>query len=624
MSTLEDALLRGFSFFTRGQLANARRVTAPFLTRHRNDPRLAALEGQVLLAQGEASAAVGFLRTALAAAPGHAQLTFKLALALVQSGASDEAQRIARLGQTADLRRIVAFIDQQKGDIPAAIVGYRSVVEIAPADHSSWHILALLHHRSHQMPGAREAIARAVALQPGQAKYRLVEAAIFADMGLFAERHQALVEGVTSNPDDASLWSELSIAAAAIDMFEMAQNAFEKAVTINPRLASAYRERAMVLDRLGRLDEWQALLDRARRAGVDEQDLAFPEALLFLRTRQPERADAVARTITAGVNEARLAQLRGDVADALGRYAEAFGAYVEMNRASAAEPLSAWARAMNYTGEVAATVDRLERDGSRWETVNVEQNPPEPVFVLGFPRSGTTLLDTLLRNLPSLAVFEEPPMLEHAALLLTRDDFARPRRATIEAARDAYFQCLQTFAPETVIAHRTIVDKFPLHLTRVSTIHRLFPGARIVFVERHPCDVILSCFFARFQNNKAMVVFQDLHETARLYDLAMRAWTLSEQAFDLNVHRLRYERLVTDKEKAMRGVLDFLGLDWNARVLDNERSAADRGLIATASFAQVTLPVHSRSVARWRHYEEYLRPILPILKPWIERMGYDG
>jgi hypothetical protein len=160
-------------------------------------------------------------------------------------------------------------------------------------------------------------------------------------------------------------------------------------------------------------------------------------------------------------------------------------------------------------------------------------------------------------------------------------------------------------------------------MARMPVIHRIFPDAKIVFVERHPCDAVLSCFMSNFALSPAMRSFTSLEESALLYDAVFEAWTRAEALLPLDVHRIRYERMVEDLEGEMRALLSWLGLDWDSRVLDNRASAARREHIATASYAQVTEPIYQRSAGRWRRYREEMAPVLPILAPWAERLGYE-
>jgi hypothetical protein len=134
---------------------------------------------------------------------------------------------------------------------------------------------------------------------------------------------------------------------------------------------------------------------------------------------------------------------------------------------------------------------------------------------------------------------------------------------------------------------------------------------------------VLSCFMSNFQLNHAMRSFVDLEEAARTYDAVLESWTRATALFPVEVHRIRYERMVEDLAAEMRPLLGFLGLDWDPGVLDNRASAARREHIRTASYSQVTEPIYRRSSGRWRRYRRQMAPVLAILAPWAERMGYE-
>jgi len=225
-------------------------------------------------------------------------------------------------------------------------------------------------------------------------------------------------------------------------------------------------------------------------------------------------------------------------------------------------------------------------------------------------------------NMPQLHVLEEQPVLFEVEQML--GDEARLATLTggeANALRRRYFEALADIQPAP--DGTTVVDKFPLHMAKMGLIHRLFPEAKIIFVERHPCDAVLSCFMSNFQLNLAMRSFTEIEEAARTYDAVFDNWTRATELLPVDVHRVRYERMVEDLEAEMRPLLDFLGLPWDPRVLDNTGSAARREHIRTASYAQVTEPIYRRSSGRWQRYRAQLEPVLPILAPWADRMGYE-
>jgi len=159
-------------------------------------------------------------------------------------------------------------------------------------------------------------------------------------------------------------------------------------------------------------------------------------------------------------------------------------------------------------------------------------------------------------------------------------------------------------------------------MVRMGIIHRIFPDAKVIFAERHPCDCVLSAFMSNFELNRAMLSFTTLEGAANVYDLASTAWTRAESNLTIDVYRIRYERMVEDLESEMRRLLGFLAIPWNDAVLDNRKSAAQRGHIRTASYSQVTEPIYKRSAGRWERYRRQMEPVLPILAPWAKKMGY--
>jgi hypothetical protein len=187
---------------------------------------------------------------------------------------------------------------------------------------------------------------------------------------------------------------------------------------------------------------------------------------------------------------------------------------------------------------------------------------------------------------------------------------------TLKEARAIYFDRLAEHVGPDFAG--LAIDKFPLDMASAPLIQAMFPGAPIVFVQRHPCDVVLSGFMQSF----GLVNFSGIADAADYYDALMRIWTASRETMGLSVHDVVYEELVSDPEAVLRPLIAFLGLDWDARILDHRRTARERGTIQTPSYDQVTEPVTTSASGRWKRYRKQLEPILPILLPWAEQLGY--
>jgi hypothetical protein len=321
------------------------------------------------------------------------------------------------------------------------------------------------------------------------------------------------------------------------------------------------------------------------------------------------------------VDPALRAELIGHSRDRLGDSAGAWNAFLDMNREDSKAITNAPERASRYRDELAKLTSTLtDTWAKRWTLARKPKRPP--AFLIGFPRSGTTLVDTFLMGNPGVRVSEENPMLQSVSKAAgPLDQLPELDESVVERLRRHYFDEAAKLVPD--IGNGRLVDKFPFGLVATPYIHRLFEGAPIIFAERHPCDVVLSCFLSRFEPTGASAAFVDLVDTARLYDGMMRFWSRCQELLPLNIHRVRYERLVEDASGELGPLARFLDLEWTDSMTDNCGTAEKRGFIKTPSYAQVAEPVYSRSVGRWQRYRTQMGEAIDILAPWADRLGYD-
>ena len=145
----------------------------------------------------------------------------------------------------------------------------------------------------------------------------------------------------------------------------------------------------------------------------------------------------------------------------------------------------------------------------------------------------------------------------------------------------------------------------------------------VISIYRHPLDVLLSCYLTNFRVNNAMANFLDLEDAATLYDQTFTHWEKAQAVFDLPVKTVVYERLVEDTTRELRPLFDWLGLDWPGDDLDHRDAARARGVVHTASYAQVTEPIYTRARGRWLGYRQHLAPVIETMRPWVEKFAYS-
>ena len=447
---------------------------------------------------------------------------------------------------------------------------------------------------------------RWIEASPPDAFNRVVVARLLANLG---RRDEA----------DAQL-NEASLVATGKEWAGDPKGLLDIAVASGKVDADLLREIGGALERMSRMDLLGDLFDAAEAKGIERERLGYPAAAVALRGGDSAEAKRLLSAEGPEVDPLRWHWMMARVADSLGDSAAAFAEAEAMNRSvegydqwrRTAQSQLAWVRGLSdmMTPDWAGKLERLSKS-----------ERPAPVSLVGFPRSGTTLLDTFLMGHPGVTVLEEVEFIEPVELVLGKIPTLPDRsREELARAREAYLQEMDKHLPAG--AGTVVIDKLPLKLLAIPYLHAMFPDLRIVFAQRHPCDCVLSCFMQAFALNNAMACFLDIVDAAQYYDAVLTFWTRARETLDLNVQTVSYEHVVSDPESALRPVIDFIGLDWKDSLLDHRATARARGAISTPSFDQVVQPISDKAVGRWRSYREQLEPALPILLPWAERLGY--
>lgn len=581
-------------------------------------PGLLGITALALLQLDRKLDAIPVLRRQLEVSPDDKAARFNLATVLTATGATAAARELVTDHDGhPGLARIAGYLLQEDGDFAGAASAYRAAVTAAPQDWESWNNLGNCSVALEQRKDAVVAFENAInaAPFPGVPEVFLNLGRALSAVEDRDARLRSADEAARRFPGHLGVLVELGLAQAAAGHRDRAEQTLRKAAMLEDHFGEAHLELGLLLENDNRLDELDQHIATCEDNFGPVAELAFLKAWSLRRRERFAEAREEAERIPDTINPIRTAQLRAEIAERLGDPVEAFRQFERMNQESRlAYPLPP---GLNYR-------ETIERQTAQMRSAlpaiaPAPDGPDDPVFIVGSPRSGTTLLDTLLSALPELQIFEEQGMLTMTETafpgLVTEQDAEQ-----VAKARRFYFDAAEGL--EGPLHGRRLVDKMPLHLTHLPTIQRLFPNAAIVLVERHPCDAVLSCFMANFAPNFAMQSFTDLIEAARTYDAIFTNFERACALTPLKIHRVRYERMTADLEAEMRPLLAFLGLPWRDEVLDNQASAARRGAVRTASYAQIGQPLYQRAVGRWRSYQKELAPVMPILQPWIERLGY--
>ncbi len=284
------------------------------------------------------------------------------------------------------------------------------------------------------------------------------------------------------------------------------------------------------------------------------------------------------------------------------------------------EPGAAWLP--HAADRVAAADYRI------WPALQTPDANQSPVFVVGFPRSGTTLLEQMLDAHPRLQSMDERPFLNRLAARLADvgvevpGGLQRLNQRDCDELRKGYV--LMACGKVARSWDTRLVDKNPLNMSWLPLLHRMFPQAKIVLAVRHPCDVILSCFLQDFRAAPLVAACRSLDHLAHAYVAAMENWLHHASLFRADVMVSRYEDLVADPPSHAGRIAAFLGLDDAAAMLQFAARAREKGYIRTPSYSKVVEPIGRQAVDHWQRYREYIEPVLPILKPMLDHWGYSA
>lgn len=579
-----------------------------------------AIAGLAALRTNEPARAIPHLRELLALKPNDMATRGNLAQALVQTGALGEALALCEDGPTPALARLEGFVRQQQGDLEGAARAYERVLRSEPGDVASHNNLGNVLADLGQVDAAIAAFERAITLAPGEVGIYLNLADLLRRADRSAPRLKVMRDAAALAPGDRQVMTELAMALAHADQFDEALVLLEDVVRRFPDFGEAQIELGRLYESFNRLDDLAALVHRYSGAAVPAE-AGFLGAWLAQREGRFEDAARLAGAIPDTVHPMRRFHLIGSIEERLENSARAFAAFERMNREALADAPPAPAESYRES-VLRAQAGWTPQWAALWPAAPspAEDAPRDPVFLVGFPRSGTTLLDTMLMGIAELCVLEERPMIATLGHAIGERDLAALSPADIIALRADYLALARQHGWDD---KRWLVDKHPLNMARVPLIHRLFPQARFILAERHPFDVALSCFMANFQLNFAMRSFTSMSETARTYDAVFSAWEKGLALFEIDHRPVRYERLVADPAGELRPLVEWLGLEWSDLLVDHRPAAQARGRVRTASYAQIGERLYTRARGRWKRYAAQIEPVRPILEPWARKMGYE-
>jgi tetratricopeptide (TPR) repeat protein len=517
-----------------------------------------------------------------------------------------------------------------------ALAAFEQALRLAPPTPGVLYNLGVLQMDRCDYRAADVALRDGMALAPADAPMRWA----FAQCSLVAARREEAFEALQGWQQLQGLTVEFTALIvqvlgmlAAVDP---AQPVVQRLLANPPQTGRAAMCCVSILERLHRLDEARTALERleANEPGSEpDPDRLMMSAMLAARASSHDEAYRDLKLALDHhkefVHRHKLLFSLARTCDALGRYDEAFAAAEEAHRSQ----LEFLERAQGMKSVEESRYWTLTEEGCDAQDVatwgdggpSVEESP---IFVVGFPRSGTTLLEQVLDAHPLLQSMDEQGLVLSALGEITDQGIRYPTELgklsaqALDGLRAGYWERARKRA--RLLPGQRLVDKVPLNLVFVPVIRRLFPNAPIVLAIRHPCDVLLSCYLQHFGAPPLALACRDLTTLARVYSRSFGFWYDQWPLLRPSSYELRYEQLTADFPAEVRKLSDFLKLPWDEAMLAPHAHARAKGFISTPSYAQVVEPINRRAVDRWKHYESHFDgEVRSLLAPWIERWGYS-
>jgi tetratricopeptide (TPR) repeat protein len=531
-----------------------------------------------------------------------------------------------------DALTVLYEIRKSQGAVSAAIALARRIVAVDPNNLWATNELCLLLLNARSLAEAQVLARNAVRISPDNPQAHNLMGMVMTELRQagVGEYHYRRALALANNRD-AVLLANLAWCLKLQGRVQEARDLYTESTRARPDIPQTLLGWAQLEEADRKLEAAHDKLDALQRLIPNSAGLRLTRATVLARQKRYDEALALLDAPVHGPQPLGIDELldKGRLLDSMGRYDDAWAAFEAGKaawRATGAAYLDAQAAAMTDRLRGFFTAPRI----AQLPRAGVRTDVPQPIFILGFPRSGTTLLEQTLSATPNIAAGDELPIIQDITDLMPRmlnSPLVYPKALTelwmgdqregLDNLRDYYLQKARQMGAMRSGATR-FTDKMPLNEMHLGLIALLFPQASLLHMVRHPLDVMVSVMANLFTHG--LYCGTSLESAARHYVRVADLVQHYRAEMALRYLPVRYEDLVDDQEATVRAVFDFIGEPFNPAALHFEKNAR---YARTASYAQVTEPLYDRSRYRYRHYLKHLGPAIDILRPVIERLGYE-
>ena len=524
-----------------------------------------------------------------------------------------------------------AVQNHQKNNFKVAENLYNQILKIDPNHIKTIFFLGTLLLQTKNFGRAKQMFQKTIQVQPNNVDAHNNLGVVFKEFEKFQKAKDCFERVIQIQPNHVEAVNNLGNVFKQLGKPQKAIDYYQKAIEIEPSYVAAHYNLMEICEKTNRITELKNAVSNAKTIFKDNSIIKLYEGILLTRNEKFVEAKNCLKLISFESNEINKEIIRVSTLakcyDRIGNTDKAFNYFKKTNLLTQTTKIKNLDK-NKYLQEIKIRGEFFKKFNiKKWPTLKQPDNEPSPIFLIGFPRSGTTLLDTILRSHPLIEVVEEKLMVEQLINSLNQssdgklESIKEIENDQIIKIRKTYFESLESQI-QNKNNIKLYIDKLPLNIIHAGEIVRIFPNAKFIVSLRHPCDCVLSCFMQDFELNDAMANFLNLDDAAHLYDAVMNLWTQYTSIFSINYHEVKYENLIENFEPTVRSILNFLELSWDDAVLNYLITAKKRDRIATPSYSQVTKPIYSYAIGRWQRYKKQTSNIYPILEGWIKKFNY--
>ena len=411
---------------------------------------------------------------------------------------------------------------------------------------------------------------------------------------------------------------------------EEAEKYLVYAKNIMPNNVFTYNSLLFLYDRSNNLEKLDKTLIEAKDFFPKNSWIEFFEGIIQYRKKKYQKSINILSRLDLNKNDKSRNMLKASYLaksyDCLGLFGKAYD-HFKISNSISQELAEKTFNKKTFLGSIQKRINHFSgfNDKMITEPKN-KRNNSDPVFLIGFPRSGTTLLDTILRTHNLIELIEEKPLVDTVIKEIENNmnySFATLEKLDdlkINELRQLYYKKMEQYLE--ISPDKIYVDKFPLNIIYLAEINKIFPEAKYILALRNPRDSVLSCFMQSFTPNDAMLNMLTIDDASNLYDQTMQLWKIYEKVLDIKFHKVKYEDVVNNFEPTIKDLITFLELDWTDKLKDFYKTAEKKRIISTPSYDQVNNPIYNKSIDRWKNYKDKFINTGKIFEKWNKEFNY--